>query len=108
MILPTLEGSELVKGIKMKEILEFVPSRLLKSPTYLFRRRLIFANLFFGHFAGINICELGFTEDFAGINFCELSVTKDFAGINFRESTLYKYFTGVNLTFALRKIFSRP
>ena len=33
MIWPTPEGSELVKGIKMKKILKFVPSRLLKSPT---------------------------------------------------------------------------
>ena len=32
-IWPTLEGSELAKGIKMKKILEFVPSRLLKSLT---------------------------------------------------------------------------
>ena len=66
---------------------------------------MIFANFFFGHFAGINFRELGFTEDFAGINFRELSLTKDFAGINFRESALYKDFAGVNLTFALKKIF---
>ena len=31
MIWPTPEGSELVKGIEMKKILKFVPSRLLKS-----------------------------------------------------------------------------
>ena len=31
MIWPTPEGSDLVKGIKMKKILKFVPSRLLKS-----------------------------------------------------------------------------
>ena len=47
---------------------------------------------FFGHFAGINFRELGFTEDFAGINFRELSLTKDFAGINFRESALFEDF----------------
>ena len=29
MILPALEGSELVKGIKIKKIFEFVPSRSL-------------------------------------------------------------------------------
>ena len=33
MISPTSEGSELVKGITMKKILKFVPSRLLKSLT---------------------------------------------------------------------------
>ena len=33
MIWPTPEGIELVKGIKVKKILTFVPSRLLKSPT---------------------------------------------------------------------------
>ena len=33
MIWPTPEGSELVKGIKMKKILKFAPSRLLKSLT---------------------------------------------------------------------------
>ena len=59
-----------------------------------FSRELIFANFFFGHFAGINFRELGFTEDFAGINFRELSLTKDFAGINFRESALFKDFAG--------------
>ena len=32
-IWPTPEGYELVKGITMKEILKFVPSRLLKSLT---------------------------------------------------------------------------
>ena len=31
--LPTSEGSELVKGIKMKKILKSVPFRLLKSLT---------------------------------------------------------------------------
>ena len=31
MVWPTSERSELVKGIKMKKILKFVPSRLLKS-----------------------------------------------------------------------------
>ena len=31
MIELTSKGSELVKGIKMKKILKFVPSRLLKS-----------------------------------------------------------------------------
>ena len=70
-----------------------------------FSRELIFANFFFGRFAGINFRELGFTEDFAGINFRELSLTKDFAGINFPKSALYKDFVGVNLTFALQKIF---
>ena len=62
---------------------------------------------FFGHFAGSNFREFGFTEDFAGINFRELSLTKNFAGINFRESALFKDFAGVNLTFALINIFSR-
>ena len=33
MIWPTSTGSELVKGIKLKKILKFVPSRLLKSLT---------------------------------------------------------------------------
>ena len=33
MILPTSEGSEFVKGIKMKKILKFVPSRLPISLT---------------------------------------------------------------------------
>ena len=33
MILPPSEGSELVKGIKMKKILKFAPSRLLISLT---------------------------------------------------------------------------
>ena len=33
MIWTTSEGSELVKGITMKKILKFVPSRLLKSLT---------------------------------------------------------------------------
>ena len=65
-----------------------------------------FREFFFGHFAGINFREFGFTEDFAGINFRELSLTKDFAGINFRESALFKDFAGVNLTFAFRNIFS--
>ena len=32
-IWPTPEDSELVKGIKMKKLLEFAPSRLLKSQT---------------------------------------------------------------------------
>ena len=32
MILPTPEESELVKANKMKKILKFAPSRLLKSP----------------------------------------------------------------------------
>ena len=32
-ISPTLGGSELVEGIKMKKILRFVPSRLLKLST---------------------------------------------------------------------------
>ena len=65
-----------------------------------------FRELFSRHFAGINFCELAFTEDFAEINFRKLSLTKDFAGINFRESALFKNFVGVNLTFALRNIFS--
>ena len=34
MILPTPEGSVLVKGIKIKKILKFVPSRLQKSLIY--------------------------------------------------------------------------
>ena len=68
-------------------------------------RELIFANIFWGHFAGINFREFGFTEDFEGINFRELSLTKDFAGINFRESALFKDVAGVNLTFAFRNIF---
>ena len=34
MIWPTPGGSELIEGIKMKEILKFVPSRLLISLTY--------------------------------------------------------------------------
>ena len=34
MILPTREGSGLVKGIKMKKTLKFAPSRLVKSLTY--------------------------------------------------------------------------
>ena len=33
MIWPTPDGSELVKGIRMKKILKFVPSRLLISLT---------------------------------------------------------------------------
>ena len=33
MVWPTLEGSELVMGIKMNKILKFLPSRLLKSLT---------------------------------------------------------------------------
>ena len=33
MISPTSEGSDFVKGIKMKKILKFVPSRLLLSLT---------------------------------------------------------------------------
>ena len=69
-------------------------------------REEIFAHLFFGHSAGINFRELGFTEDYAVINFREFSLTKDFAGINFRESALYKDFTRVYLTFALMNIFS--
>ena len=64
-----------------------------------------FRGFFFGHLAGINFRELGFSEDFAGINFRELNLTKDFAEINFRESALYKHFAGVNLTFTLN-IFS--
>ena len=63
-------------------------------------------NFFFGHFAGINFREFGFTEDYTGINFRELSLTKDFAGINFREGALYKDFVGVNLGFSLKNIFS--
>ena len=31
-----------------------------------------FREFSFGHFAGTNFRELGFTEDFAGINFCEV------------------------------------
>ena len=61
-----------------------------------FSRELIFANFFFGHFAGINFCEFGFTEYFAGINFRELCFNKDFAGINFRELCLTKDFAGIN------------
>ena len=76
------------------------------KPNRTFSRELIFANFFFGHFAGINFREFAFTEDFAGINFHELSLTKDFAGINFRESTFYKDFAVVNLTYASRNIFS--
>ena len=34
LILPTPEGSALVKGIKMMKLLNIVPSRLLKSLTY--------------------------------------------------------------------------
>ena len=41
-------------------------------------REEIFANFFFGHFAGINFCELGLTNDFPAIHFC--------------EGNLYKYF----------------
>ena len=70
-------------------------------------RELIFANFFFGHFAGTKFRKCGFTGDFAGINFRELSLTKDFVGINFRESALFKNFAGVNLELALRNIFSR-
>ena len=65
-----------------------------------------FREFFFGHFAGINFCELSFTEDFAGIKFRESSLTKDLAGINFLESAHFKDFAGVNLTFNLRNIFS--
>ena len=53
-----------------------------------------FREFVFGHFAGINLLELGFTEDFAGINFRELSLTKDLAGINFHESAFFKDFAG--------------
>ena len=97
-------------SLRLIPILDTRPSLQLVSD-YLkekFSRELIFANFFFGHFAGINFRELGFTEDFAGINFREFSLAKDFAGINFRESVLYKDFTGVYLTFALRNIFPRP
>ena len=69
-----------------------------------FSRELIFANFFFGHFAGINFHALGFTENFAGINFRELSLTKDFAGINFRKSALFKDFAGV-ISVCLKKYF---
>ena len=72
-----------------------------------FSRELIFANFFFGHFAGINFRKLGYTEDFAGINFRKLSLTKDFAGVNFHDSAFYKDFAGVNLTFVSRNIFPR-
>ena len=65
-----------------------------------------FREFFFGNFAGINFCGLGFTEDFAGINFRKLSLTKAFAGIDFRECALFKEFAGVNLMFALGNIFS--
>ena len=65
-----------------------------------------FRKFFFGHFAGINFREFGFTGDFAGINFRELSLTEDFAGINFCESAPFKDFAGVNLTFTLKNIFS--
>ena len=71
------------------------------------RISLILANVFVGHFVGINFRELGLAEDFAGIYFREFSLTKDFAGINFRESALYKDVAGVNLTFSLRNIFSQ-
>ena len=85
-------------------------------------REEIFANFFFGHFAGIifrelsltkdfggiNFRELGFNKDFAGINFRELSLRKDFAGINFRELSLTKDFLEVNLTFAFSNVFPRP
>ena len=70
-----------------------------------FSRELIFANFFFGHFAGINFREFGFIGDFSGINVRDLSLTKDFAGINVRESALFKDLAGVNLGFSLRNIF---
>ena len=63
-------------------------------------------NYFFGHFATINFCEFGYTEEFLkGISFRVLSLTKDFAGHNFRESALFKDFAGVDVTFALKNIF---
>ena len=67
----------------------------------------VVTHFFPGHYAGINICKLGFTEDFAGINFRELSLTKDFAGINFRECALYKDFKGVNFAFSPKNIYSK-
>ena len=67
-----------------------------------------FREFFFVHFAGINFCELGFTEDFTVINFRKLSLRKDFAGINFRELSLTKDFPEVNLTFAFSNVFPRP
>ena len=47
-------------------------------------------NQFFGHFAGINLLRIVFTEDFAGINFCESSLNKDFAG-NSRKCPLQRF-----------------
>ena len=58
-----------------------------------FSWKLIF-EIFFGHFAGSNIRESGFTKDFMEIDFCERNLYKDLAGINF--------------TFVLTNIFSRP
>ena len=49
---------------------------------------------FFGHFAGNDIHESGFTKDFVEINFFERNLYKDLGGMNF--------------AFVLRKIFSRP
>ena len=63
-----------------------------------------FHKFFFGHFAGINFRELGFTEDFTGINFRELSLTKDFVGIYFRESALQR-FRGSKFSVCLKKHF---
>ena len=56
-----------------------------------FSWKLIFA-IFFGHFAGSDIRESGFTKDFVEIDFCEL----------------YKDLAGINFTFVLTNIFSRP
>ena len=62
-----------------------------------------FREFFFGHFAGIDLLRIVFTEDFAGINFCELSLTKDFA-VNSRKCPLQR-FRGSKFNVRLKEYF---
>ena len=62
-----------------------------------------FREFFYGHFAGINLLRIVFTEDFAGINFCELGLTKDFAG-NSRKCPLQR-FRGSKFNVRLKEYF---